>query len=134
VFGYCLLGLHRYRTTLLVNLSVLVFSGVLTGVLASRGGATGAATSVVIVEVVYALLLGWAVWQTGARPGITPTIVPRAFLAAGLGALALVPPHLPGVVRPILALLIYASALLAMRAVPREILEQLALLRRRALP
>jgi O-antigen/teichoic acid export membrane protein len=132
-FGYVLLGMHRYRAMLIINLSVLVISGALTSALASSDGATGAATSVVIVEALYALMLGWAVWQAGARPRVAPTVVPRALLAAGLGALALVPANLPAVVRPLLALAIYGAALLLMRAVPREILEQLPIVRGRML-
>jgi O-antigen/teichoic acid export membrane protein len=131
VFGYGLLGLHRYRATLVVNLSVLVFSGVLTTVLAARDGATGAATSVAIAEALYAVMLGVAMWRAGARPRIATKIVPRALLAAGLGALALLPAHLPEVVRPLLALAVYGGALLVLRAIPREILEQMPTLRRR---
>jgi O-antigen/teichoic acid export membrane protein len=124
VFGYGLLGMHRYRATLVINLSVLVIGGVLIGILASRDGARGAATAVVIVEALYALMLGGAVWHAGARPRVAWTVIPRALLAAGLGALVLVPAHLPGIVRPIAALAIYGVVLVVLRAIPQEILEQ----------
>jgi O-antigen/teichoic acid export membrane protein len=130
-FGYGLLGLQRYRATLVVNLTVLVFSGILTSVLASSDGATGAAISIVIVETLYAILLGGAVLHSGARPRVAVAIVPRALLAAALGALALVPAHLPSIVRPVLALAIFGVALVALRAIPQEILEQVPGLRAR---
>jgi O-antigen/teichoic acid export membrane protein len=129
VSGYALLGMHRYRATLTINLLVLTLSGVLTGLLAASDGATGAATAVAIVELIYAGLLGWAVWHAGARPRITISIIPRGLLAAGLGALALIPAGLPNVLRPLLALLVYGVALVVMRAVPQEIIEQLGALR-----
>ena len=125
VFGYALLGMHRYRATLIVNLFVLVFSAVLTSALASSGGATGAATAVVIVELCYAVALGLAVWHGGARPRVDLAAAPRALLAAGLGALALLPPDLPDVVRPLLALAVYGVALVVLRAIPQEVLEEI---------
>jgi O-antigen/teichoic acid export membrane protein len=130
-FAYGLLGLHRYRSTLVVNIAALSISGVLTTVLASNAGATGAATSVAIVEGLYALMLAYAMWRAGARPQINLSSVPRALLAAGLGMLVLLPPGLPDVVRPLLALAVYGAALLALGAVPRELIEQVAVLRRR---
>jgi O-antigen/teichoic acid export membrane protein len=125
VFGYALLGLHRYRETLVINLSVLLASGVLTGVLASEHGAEGAAVAVAIVELLYAVLLGVAVWRDGARPHVNVSAALRVLVAAGLGALMLIPSGLPDIVRPLLALAIYAVALVLLRAVPEEVLEQL---------
>ncbi len=125
VLGYALLSLGRYREVLLINLAVLLLSGVLTGVLASSYGAVGAAIATTAVEVLYTGMLAVAVLRAGARPRISVAGAPRAVLAALLGALALVPPDLPSVARPALALVVYCSALLVLRAVPEELLEQI---------
>jgi O-antigen/teichoic acid export membrane protein len=125
VLGYALLSLRRYREVLLINLAVLVLSGVLTGILASSYGAVGAASATAAVEVLYTVMLAAAVMRTGARPKVSVAGMPRAVLAALLGGLALVPPALPNVVRPMLALTVYCACLFAFRAVPRELLEQI---------
>jgi O-antigen/teichoic acid export membrane protein len=131
VLGYALLSLGRYRELLLVNLAVLVLSGVLTALLASRYGAVGAASATTAVEVVYTGLLAIAVLRVGVRPQVSLAGMPRAVLAALLGVLALAPANMPDVLRPVVALAVYGAALLVLRAVPRELLEQIPLLRRR---
>lgn len=130
MFAYALLSLGRYREVLLINLSVLVLSGVLTGLLASREGALGAASATTIVEVLYTAMLAVAVVRAGARPQISFTAIPRAVLAAVLGSLVLLPVSLPSLARPLLALLVYSVALLVLGAVPRELMDQLPRLRR----
>jgi O-antigen/teichoic acid export membrane protein len=130
VFGYGLLGIHRYRAVLLVNLGVLSLNGVLTGLLSASDGARGAATAVAIVEVLYAALLGLALIRSGSRPHVTLSRLPRALLAAGLGALALVPGGLPSFARMLIALAVYALALAFMRALPQELTDQLPRRRR----
>lgn len=131
VLGYALLSLGRYRELLLVNLAVLTLSGVLTAVLASSYGAVGAASATTAVEILYTAMLAAAVLRAGVRPQISLGAMPRAVLAALLGALALAPAGLPDVLRPVLALAVYGVALLVLRAVPRELLEQIPVLRRR---
>jgi O-antigen/teichoic acid export membrane protein len=131
VLGYALLSLGRYRELLLVNLAVLILSGALTAVLASKYGALGAAGATTTVEIIYTGLLAIAVVRAGIQPQISLAVMPRAALAALLGALALVPAGLPDVLRPVLGLAIYGLALVAMRAVPRELLEQVPVLGRR---
>jgi O-antigen/teichoic acid export membrane protein len=125
VLGYALLSLGRYRDVLVINLAILVLSGVLTGVLASKYGALGAASATTAVEIVYTGTLAVAVVRAGARPQVSVGAMPRAVLAALLGALAMIPPELPNVVRPVLAVTVYCGALLVLRAVPRELLEQI---------
>ena len=56
--------------------------------------------------------------------------MPRAAVAALLGTLVLVPAGLPSVARPVLALAIYGAGLLALGAVPVELLELIPGLRR----
>ncbi len=125
LFAYALLSLGQYRELLRINLAVLVASGVLTGVLASAYGAVGAASATTVVEILYTGMLATAVLRAGTRPQLSVAGIPRATLAALLGALALVPPDLPSVARPVLALAIYCPCLLLFKAVPRELLEQM---------
>jgi O-antigen/teichoic acid export membrane protein len=130
VLGYALLSLARYREVLLINLTVLALSGVLTGVLASRYGAMGAAIATTAVEILYTGILAVAVLRAGVHPQVSIAGMRGAACAALLGALALVPPDLPNILRPVLAVSIYCAVLLALRAVPREILDQIPRLRR----
>ena len=132
VLGYALLSLARYREVLLINVAALLLSGVLTGVLASSYGAVGAASATTAVEVLYTGILAIAVVHAGVRPLVSIAGMPRAALAALLGALALVPPNLPNVVRPVLALSVYCATLLVLGAVPRELLDQIPRLRGRS--
>jgi O-antigen/teichoic acid export membrane protein len=125
LLGYALLSLGRYREVLLINLSVLLASGVLTGVLASKFGALGAASATTAVEILYTGMLATAVLRAGTRPQVSFARMPRAVLAALLGALALAPPDLPNFLRPMLAIAIYCCCLFAFGAVPRELLEQI---------
>jgi O-antigen/teichoic acid export membrane protein len=125
VLGYALLSIARYREVLLVNLAVLVLSGALTGVLASRYGAVGAASATTTVEILYTAIMAIAVLRAGVRPRVSIAGMRSAALAALLGALALVPPGLPSVVRPVLAVSVYCATLVARRALPRELVEQI---------
>lgn len=125
VLGYGLLSLERYRAVLSINLAVLVATGVLTGVLGSRYGAVGAAVATTVVEILYTAMLAVAVMRAGTRPQISMAGAPRALLAALLGALTLVPPDLPSIVRPALAIAIYSVCLLVFKAVPLELLQQI---------
>jgi O-antigen/teichoic acid export membrane protein len=131
VLGYGLLSLGRYRAVLLINLAVLLSSGLLTGLLASRYGALGAASATTTVELLYTAMLAIAVLRAGTRPQVAIAAIPRALLAALLGTLALVPAGLPEIVRPVLALSIYAVGLLVLKAVPEELYQQVPWLRRR---
>jgi O-antigen/teichoic acid export membrane protein len=130
VLGYALLSLARYREVLVINLTVLLVSGVLTGVLASKYGAVGAASATTAVEVLYTGILAVAVVRAGVRPQVSIGGMPRAALAALLGALAMVPPDLPNIARPVLAVSVYCAALLVLGAVPRELLDQIPRLHR----
>ena len=62
---------------------------------------------------------------SGARLQVSIGRAPRAALAAALGALALLPPGVPDLLRPVLAIAIYCAGLLALGAVPSELLEQI---------
>jgi O-antigen/teichoic acid export membrane protein len=131
VLGYALLSLGRYREVLLINLAVLALSGILTAVLASRYGAIGAAGATTGVEILYTALLAIAVALAGVRPRVSIAAVPRALLAALLGALVLFVPGLPSIAQPLLAMAIYGVGALLLGAVPRELLEQMPRPRKR---
>ncbi len=130
LLGYALLSLGRYREVLLINLAVLALSGALTSVLASRFGALGAASATTVVELLYTGMLAFAVVRTGTRPRISLSRVARTWISALLGALVLLPPDLPDIARPVLAMTIYCACLLVLGAVPSELLDQIPRLRR----
>ena len=130
LLGYALLSLGRYREVLLINLAVLALSGAFTSVLASRFGALGAASATTVVELLYTGMLAFAVVRTGTRPRISLSRVARTWISALLGALVLLPPDLPDIARPVLAMTIYCACLLVLRAVPSELLDQIPRLRR----
>ncbi len=125
VWGYALLSLHRHREVLICSLVSLLTTVVLTAALTASGGARGAATATVIAETLFSLMLGMSVFRAGVRPDISWSAVPRVAVAAGLGAATLAIPGIPDIVRVALALALYSGALLVLRAIPREILDQL---------
>ncbi len=131
VFGYGLLSLERYREVLVINLGVLLLSGLLTGVFASRYGALGAAGATTFVELLYTGLLALALVRAGARPQTSLAGMARFVFSALLGVPLLLVPGIPDVARPALAVAVYCAALLALGAVPREILVLIPGLRRK---
>jgi O-antigen/teichoic acid export membrane protein len=128
--GYGLLSLGRYRDMLLINLAVLALSGVLTGLLASAYGAVGAASATTAVELLYTAMLGLALVRGGTRPQVSVGAMPKVALAALLGALSLLPPDLPNVLRPVIALSVYGAGLFVLGAIPVELMQQIPGLRR----
>jgi O-antigen/teichoic acid export membrane protein len=130
VWGYALLSLRRHRAVLVCTLASLTVTVVLTSILTAADGARGAAVGTAIAEALYSLMLGIAVFQGGVRPGISWPVIPRVAAAALLGAATLEIPGVSDLARVALALALYVGALLALRAIPREILEQIPPLRR----
>lgn len=125
VWGYVLLSLHRHRAVLLCSLVSLMVSVALTVALTAADGARGAAIATTIAEALFSLMLGIAIFRSGVHPSISWSAIPRVLGAATLGAATLAIPGLPDVVRLALALTLYGGALLALRAIPREIVDQL---------
>jgi O-antigen/teichoic acid export membrane protein len=125
VCGYTLLSLHRHRQILVVSVLALALTVALTATLASTDGARGAAIGTTIGEYAFVTMLGISVYATGLRPAISWGAMLRSLIAAALGAATLAIPGLPDVVRVTLALGLFGGALLVLRAVPSEILEQL---------
>ena len=124
-WSYALLTLRRHRALLLANLSAFAVSIVLTLVLAPAHGAVGAAIAVIggelwLASVYLAVLIR-------AEPRLRPPLraIGPVALAAGLAvgaARLLALPSLPAVA---VAMATYLGALWVMRAIPREIFEQL---------
>lgn len=125
VWAYTLLSLHRHRQILTVSLVAVALTILLTATLASTDGARGAAIGTTIGEYAFVIMLGMAVYATGLRPAISWQAIPRSLLAAALAVATLAIPALPDIVRIVLALAVYGGGLLLLRAVPREILEQI---------
>jgi O-antigen/teichoic acid export membrane protein len=127
--GFGLLSLHRHRGLLLANAAALVVSLAAVGLLAAEHGAEGAAVGTVLGE--WTLAAGYAFALTRGRPDLWPQPGRplRAALAAGLGCLLLLTP-IPSIPAAILALVVYGAGLLALRALPQEIVDLLP--RRRA--
>jgi len=122
VCGYTLLSLHRHRQILIASLGALVLTVTLTGVLGAVDGARGAAIGTTLSEFALVVMLASAVYSSGLRPAVTPHAFVRSLLAVALGAATLAIPGLPDVAKLVLALVIYGTLLLLLRAVPDEIL------------
>jgi O-antigen/teichoic acid export membrane protein len=123
-WGFGLLSLHRHRGLLLANAAALAVSMVAVGVLASRHGAEGAAVGTVLGETT--LAIGYLVALTAGRADLRPRFGRpfRAVLAAGPGLLLLAAP-LPSIPAAIVAVGLYAAALVLLRAVPDELFDLL---------
>ena len=125
VWGYALVSLRRHRAVLLCSLGALVLTVALTASLATIDGARGGAIATAIADSLLSVMLGVAVFRSGVRPDITWRAIPRVLAAGALGAATLAIPGVPDLLRVVLALALYGGALLALRVVPREIIEQL---------
>jgi O-antigen/teichoic acid export membrane protein len=125
---YALLSLRAHGAILATACTALVVNVGLAAVLGSADGATGAALATLIAEVSG---IGVALTVLHRRhralvPGAGT--VPRIALAVGLAASVLLIPGLPALADAALGTLIYAGVVLALRAVPPELLD--AFLRR----
>lgn len=125
VFVYALLSLHRHRAILAVSLAALIMSGVLSGVLASLDGARGAAIGTALSECAFVSMLALATRRSGLNPLISWRNVPLSLLAGAAGVAVLAIPSLPAEARLVAGIAVYSGALLVLRVVPDEILEQL---------
>jgi O-antigen/teichoic acid export membrane protein len=124
-WSFALLSLKLYKGVLLANLAAFVVSCLLTIVLASSDGATGAAIATVCGESV--LALGSLLALVRGRPELRPELailVKVLVAAAPATALALLS-GVPSLVRAALALVVYGTLIVVMRAVPQEIVELL---------
>jgi O-antigen/teichoic acid export membrane protein len=123
-----LVALRRYRPLIVTSVSVLLVDIVLALALVPPLGARGGALSDVIAESLAAI--GLAVVVVRANPGIrvAASLFPPLLLASAAGsAMFLVP--IGGLGRALGGIVIYFSALAAMRAIPEQVIGALAHLR-----
>lgn len=134
VWGITLISLRRNRQLVLVNFGALIAGSILVVLLASAHGAEGAALGTAITELALAVTVPFVILRSD--PEIVPemTMVPRVLLAAGLAAVVVLIPSISPIVQALLASIIYFVTLLAVRAVPEELLEEFRSLRARYLP
>jgi O-antigen/teichoic acid export membrane protein len=124
-WGFALLSLHLHRGLLVANVTAFATSATAVTLLASSGGAQGAAVGTVLGETV--LAVGYLVVLTRAQPAMRPRVG-----TALKGILAVVPAlavgfllGLPSLAAAVLALGVYALGLVVLRAIPDELLEAL---------
>jgi O-antigen/teichoic acid export membrane protein len=124
VWAFALLSLGRHRTILLFNLWALLLVAVVVAVLASVDGARGAAIGTSSVEVLNAII-GYRLLIHGRRH-LTPSlrVVPKVALAIGVAATPLLLP-VGEVAQVAISGVLYLLALLALRALPVELLDLL---------
>jgi O-antigen/teichoic acid export membrane protein len=122
-WSFALLALQLHRGILLANAAAFVVSCVLTLLLASSHGATGAAVATLCAETVLAAGLLTALMHE--HPELRPRlgVLFKAALAAAPAAVVALVPDLPSLVRALLALAVYCALLLITRAVPAELFE-----------
>ncbi|MBW3609317.1 MAG: oligosaccharide flippase family protein [Actinobacteria bacterium] len=131
VWAYGLLSLREHGTILILNVTALVILAAAVAVLATLEGARGAAIATAGVEV--AVAIGGALLVVRRRPHLRPSlgVVWKVALAALLGAAPLLVSGVPVGVLVLLSTALYGIALLALRALPRELLVLLPRGRRR---
>jgi O-antigen/teichoic acid export membrane protein len=122
---YALLSLRAHGAILATAVAALAVNLVLAAVLGAAHGATGAAVATLIAEL--AGIVVAATMLARRHPGVVPTFgtLPRVGLAGALAALVLLVPGLPSVASAAIGTLVYAGAVLALRAVPPELLDAL---------
>jgi O-antigen/teichoic acid export membrane protein len=125
VWANGMLSLGLYRQILLISVSMLALSALLVSILAPIDGARGAAIGTAVAEVVGACVQGLAVVR--GRPGLRPSlrVVPRVALAAAVGLAPLALTGVPVILRLVLSTLLYGTVVIALRALPSELLSLL---------
>ncbi|HTZ85657.1 MAG TPA: flippase [Solirubrobacteraceae bacterium] len=123
-WSYTLLSLRLHGALLRVTIAGLIASIALSAALVPSMGAKGASIASAACEFVVAGGYLVALSRSHARLRPSFALVPRAALAAGIGACALLLPW-PSVAQWAIASLAYFGLLLALRAFPRELLQLL---------
>jgi len=120
-----LLALHRHPALLICNAITLAVTAGLTLGLAPVIGARGAAVATVAGE--WTLAIGLLIALAHANRQLVPTartVAPRVALA-GCAAFAIMLLPIPDVAQLALAVAVYTAMIVALRALPREVLELL---------
>jgi O-antigen/teichoic acid export membrane protein len=132
-YGAVLISLHRHRDLVLVGTLTLLVTLVAAAILVPLADARGGAFATVLGE--WSLTVGVLIVLARVRPNLRPqpSVVLKAALAsavAGVAAAFVEIPRFPNLAPPLIAGVVYALALVAMRGVPSELTD--ALLRRRS--
>jgi O-antigen/teichoic acid export membrane protein len=123
VIGYALLSLGMYRALLVMASAALIAMAVATPPLGSAHGAVGGAIATVIGELV--VTAGGVLALARSHGDLLPSPGRAArILLAGALALAVVALGLPDVLGVVLATAVFAAALLALRAIPEELIDE----------
>lgn len=125
VFAFALLALGMYRSLIAINAGMVVLAVALCGTLIPSHGAHGAAISTLSLELVLAGAYAAALFR--AHPELRPALgVPlRMIVALAVAyAIALVAP-LSSLLAAAVGTAVLAAAVVALRAVPRELIEAL---------
>jgi O-antigen/teichoic acid export membrane protein len=122
-WSFGLISIQRYRSLLTVNAAAFVVSSVLTVILASSHGATGAAVATICGE--FALALGSLIALARGHPQFRPhlAIVLKVSFAAAPGLALAFLSDLPSLVCALLAVALYGVLIVVTRATPKEIVE-----------
>jgi O-antigen/teichoic acid export membrane protein len=123
VIGYALLSLGMYRALLVMASAALIAMAVATPPLGSAHGAVGGAIATVIGELV--VTAGGVLALARSHGDLLPSPGRAArILLAGALALAVVALGLPDVLGVVLATAVFAAGLLALRAIPEELIDE----------
>jgi len=125
VWTFALLSLHRQRTIMFINLGALAAGSVLVALLTVVAGPDGAAAATAIMEIGLAIvgLLALVYGHAHLRPSLRR--VPRILLAGLVAAAPALIPGIPTLVLVVVAAALYAGMLLALGAVPDELIDGL---------
>jgi O-antigen/teichoic acid export membrane protein len=121
-WGHGLLALRRHRDLLVVNATALVAVIVFALILIPPLEAEGAAIAVVLGELVLAGFAGLLLGRARGRLLESARVVPLVGIAAAATLAVGLIPDIPLAIRIALALVVYPALLLALRAVPSELL------------
>jgi O-antigen/teichoic acid export membrane protein len=130
-YGTVLVALRRHRDLVTISAGTLAATAVLAGVLVPLWDATGGAIASVagewLLTVAGVIALRRAKPDVRVRLGVALKAVPAALVAGAVASVVDVP-HLPDLGPPVVAGLVYATLVVLLRGVPRELTD--ALLRR----
>ena len=128
LWAYTLLGLDRLRAVLVLNVGALTLNAALVAVLASLDGARGAAIATSTAELVNAIAFPLVI--LARHPDLRPSlaVVPKVAAAFALACAFALLPLGPEIVLVAVQSVVFFAVVLALGAVPRELLD--AVLRR----
>src|SRR5439155_15156781 len=123
LWAYTLLGLDRLRAVLVLNVGALTLNAALVAVLASLDGARGAAIATSTAELVNAIAFPLVI--LARHPDLRPSlaVVPKVAAAFALACAFALLPLGPEIVLVAVQSVVFFAVVLALGAVPRELLD-----------